>query len=49
MRSTHIPLNYLFYNTVDVDPSLWGFKGKESYERRDYFWNLVAGVLWQVR
>ncbi|KAG6864818.1 hypothetical protein C0991_006939 [Blastosporella zonata] len=30
-----------------VDPSLWGFTGKEAYDRRVYFWNLMAGVLWQ--
>jgi hypothetical protein len=34
---------------VDIDPSLWGFEGKEAYERRVYFWNLMSGVLWQVR
>ncbi|KAF8653676.1 hypothetical protein AX16_003827 [Volvariella volvacea WC 439] len=32
---------------VHLDPSLWGFKGREAYERRVYFWNLMAGVLWQ--
>ncbi|KAF8077997.1 hypothetical protein FPV67DRAFT_1557423 [Lyophyllum atratum] len=32
---------------VHIDPSLWGFGGKEAYERRVYFWNLMAGVLWQ--
>lgn len=31
-----------------MDPSLWGFEGKEAYERRSYFWNLLAGSLWQV-
>ncbi|KAG6906781.1 hypothetical protein DXG01_012146 [Tephrocybe rancida] len=30
-----------------IDPSLWGFSGKEAYDRRVYFWNLMAGVLWQ--
>ncbi|KAF5384413.1 hypothetical protein D9615_003300 [Tricholomella constricta] len=30
-----------------IDPSLWGINGKEAYERRVYFWNLMAGVLWQ--
>ncbi|RDB23841.1 putative transcriptional regulatory protein C1F7.11c [Hypsizygus marmoreus] len=30
-----------------IDPSLWGFQGKEAYERRVYFWNLMSGVLWQ--
>ncbi|KIJ63650.1 hypothetical protein HYDPIDRAFT_113150 [Hydnomerulius pinastri MD-312] len=29
------------------DPSLWGFTGREAYERRTYFWNLLAGSLWQ--
>jgi hypothetical protein len=33
----------------DVDPSQWGFRGKEAYERRVYFWNLMSPVLWQVR
>ncbi|KAF8237437.1 hypothetical protein L208DRAFT_1247461 [Tricholoma matsutake] len=32
---------------VHIDPSQWGFQGKEAYERRVYFWNLMAGVLWQ--
>ncbi|KAG7445199.1 uncharacterized protein BT62DRAFT_933002 [Guyanagaster necrorhizus] len=32
---------------VDIDPSMWGFEGKEAYDRRVYFWNLVAGSLWQ--
>uniref|UniRef100_A0A8H8CI67 Xylanolytic transcriptional activator regulatory domain-containing protein n=1 Tax=Psilocybe cubensis TaxID=181762 RepID=A0A8H8CI67_PSICU len=31
----------------DIDPSLWGFEGREAYDRRVYFWNLMAGVLWQ--
>ncbi|KAK0205495.1 hypothetical protein DFS33DRAFT_1328864 [Desarmillaria ectypa] len=30
-----------------IDPSMWGFEGKEAYDRRVYFWNLVAGSLWQ--
>ncbi|GLB35003.1 putative fungal specific transcription factor [Lyophyllum shimeji] len=30
-----------------IDPSLWGFVDKEAYDRRVYFWNLMAGVLWQ--
>ncbi|KAJ8486803.1 hypothetical protein ONZ45_g14557 [Pleurotus djamor] len=30
-----------------VDPSSWGFVGKEAYERRVYFWNLLAAILWQ--
>ncbi|KDR74952.1 hypothetical protein GALMADRAFT_249900 [Galerina marginata CBS 339.88] len=30
-----------------VDPSMWGFEGREAYDRRVYFWNLMAGVLWQ--
>ncbi|KAF9467158.1 hypothetical protein BDZ94DRAFT_1305645 [Collybia nuda] len=30
-----------------IDPSLWGFEGKEAYERRVYFWNLMSAVLWQ--
>lgn len=34
--------------TPDVDPTMWGFQGKEAYERRVYFWNLVSGSLWQV-
>ncbi|KNZ81115.1 hypothetical protein J132_03107 [Termitomyces sp. J132] len=32
---------------VYIDPSLWGFSDKEAYDRRVYFWNLMAGVLWQ--
>ncbi|KAF9034692.1 hypothetical protein BDZ89DRAFT_1062420 [Hymenopellis radicata] len=32
---------------IDVDPTMWGFQGKEAYDRRVYFWNLVAGSLWQ--
>lgn len=30
-----------------LDPSLWGITGKEAYDRRVYFWNLMGGVLWQ--
>ncbi|TFK31500.1 hypothetical protein BDQ12DRAFT_618804 [Crucibulum laeve] len=32
---------------VYIDPSSWGFDGREGYDRRVYFWNLMAGVLWQ--
>ncbi|KZP29231.1 hypothetical protein FIBSPDRAFT_727667 [Athelia psychrophila] len=32
---------------VNMDPSLWGFAGKEAYERRTYFWSLLQGTLWQ--
>ncbi|KAF8180107.1 hypothetical protein BJ912DRAFT_855397 [Pholiota molesta] len=32
---------------VHIDPSMWGFEGREAYDRRVYFWNLMAGVLWQ--
>lgn len=42
-----MPLDCLAFS--DIDPSQWGFQGKEAYERRVYFWNLMAGVLWQVR
>ena len=27
---------------------MWKFEGREAYDRRVYFWNLMAGVLWQV-
>ncbi|KAL0946088.1 hypothetical protein HGRIS_012356 [Hohenbuehelia grisea] len=30
-----------------TDPSLWGFEGKEAYDRRVYFWNLLSSSLWQ--
>ncbi|KAH7910916.1 hypothetical protein BJ138DRAFT_49320 [Hygrophoropsis aurantiaca] len=29
------------------DPSRWGIQGREAYDRRSYFWNLMAGSLWQ--
>lgn len=29
------------------DPSRWGFKGREVYERRSYFWALFSQTLWQ--
>ncbi|KAF9476036.1 hypothetical protein BDN70DRAFT_812955 [Pholiota conissans] len=32
---------------VYIDPSMWGFEGREAYDRRVYFWNLMAAVLWQ--
>jgi hypothetical protein len=32
----------------DIDPSMWGFAGREAYDRRVYFWSLMSGVLWQV-
>ncbi|KAL4263673.1 Zn(2)-C6 fungal-type domain-containing protein [Pleurotus pulmonarius] len=31
-----------------VDPSSWGFQGREAYDRRVYFWNLLAAILWQA-
>lgn len=27
---------------------MWGIGTREAYERRVYFWNLMAAVLWQV-
>jgi hypothetical protein len=30
-----------------MDPTLWGLRGRELYERRAYFWNLVVGECWQ--
>ncbi|KAF7440022.1 hypothetical protein PC9H_000363 [Pleurotus ostreatus] len=33
---------------VNVDPSSWGFQGREAYDRRVYFWNLLAAILWQA-
>ncbi|KAF9530528.1 hypothetical protein CPB83DRAFT_850478 [Crepidotus variabilis] len=30
-----------------IDPSRWGFEGREAYDRRVYFWNLMSAVLWQ--
>ncbi|KAK1227718.1 hypothetical protein PQX77_009269 [Marasmius sp. AFHP31] len=32
---------------VHVDPSMWNFQGRELYERRVYFWNLLSATLWQ--
>ncbi|KAF7369258.1 putative transcriptional regulatory protein C1F7.11c [Mycena venus] len=32
---------------LHIDPSIWSFEGREAYERRVYFWNLLAAVLWQ--
>ncbi|KIJ99350.1 hypothetical protein K443DRAFT_8425 [Laccaria amethystina LaAM-08-1] len=32
-----------------VDPTLWGFKGREAYDRRVYFRNLMSPVLWPVQ
>ncbi|KAF7343434.1 putative transcriptional regulatory protein C1F7.11c [Mycena venus] len=34
---------------LHIDPSMWRFEGREAYERRVYFWNLLVAVLWQVR
>ncbi|KAJ7756952.1 hypothetical protein B0H16DRAFT_1537516 [Mycena metata] len=34
--------------TIDIDPSMWRFEGREAYERRVYFWNLLVAVLWQA-
>ena len=28
---------------------MWQFTGQEAYERRAYFWNLLAAIMWQVR
>ncbi|KAG1737479.1 uncharacterized protein EDB91DRAFT_1055029 [Suillus paluster] len=32
---------------VNKDPSLWGFEGREAYDRRSYFWTLLSHTLWQ--
>ncbi|KAJ7628452.1 hypothetical protein FB45DRAFT_748903 [Roridomyces roridus] len=33
---------------LHIDPAMWRrFKGREAYERRIYFWNLLIAVLWQ--
>ncbi|KAL1717598.1 hypothetical protein EV715DRAFT_274111 [Schizophyllum commune] len=32
---------------ADIDPSMWQFTGQEAYERRAYFWNLLAAIMWQ--
>ncbi|KAJ7672609.1 hypothetical protein DFH06DRAFT_96982 [Mycena polygramma] len=32
---------------MHIDPSMWRFEGREAYERRVYFWNLLVAVLWQ--
>ncbi|KAF9078563.1 hypothetical protein BDP27DRAFT_1440995 [Rhodocollybia butyracea] len=29
-----------------IDPSNWKFEAREVYDRRVYFWNLMAGILW---
>ncbi|KAJ7178011.1 hypothetical protein C8R46DRAFT_888893 [Mycena filopes] len=33
---------------LHIDPSMWRFEGREAYERRVYFWNLLVAVLWQA-
>lgn len=38
-------INFFF---VDIDPVSWKFHGREVYDRRVYFWNLLAGSLWTV-
>ncbi|KIM79207.1 hypothetical protein PILCRDRAFT_74553 [Piloderma croceum F 1598] len=35
------------YDPFSWDPSLMGIGGKEAYDRRAYFWNLVQPILWQ--
>ncbi|KAK7028823.1 hypothetical protein VNI00_014836 [Paramarasmius palmivorus] len=32
---------------IHIDPSMWKFEGRELYERRVYFWNLLSATLWQ--
>ncbi|KAJ7747903.1 hypothetical protein DFH07DRAFT_747477 [Mycena maculata] len=32
---------------LHIDPSMWRFEGREIYERRIYFYNLLVAVLWQ--
>uniref|UniRef100_A0A0W0FW73 Zn(2)-C6 fungal-type domain-containing protein n=1 Tax=Moniliophthora roreri TaxID=221103 RepID=A0A0W0FW73_MONRR len=32
---------------IHVDPLMWKFEGRELYERRVYFWNLLSATLWQ--
>lgn len=33
---------------LHMDPSTWGFTGKEAYDRRHYFYNLFSATLWQA-
>ncbi|CAK5263737.1 unnamed protein product [Mycena citricolor] len=33
---------------MHIDPSMWGFRGQQAYDRRIYFWNLCVAMLWQV-
>ncbi|KAJ6588378.1 hypothetical protein B0H19DRAFT_922527 [Mycena capillaripes] len=37
----------MWCHPADIDPSMWRFEGREAYERRVYFWNLLVAVLWQ--
>ncbi|KAF8128704.1 hypothetical protein EV363DRAFT_1170417 [Boletus edulis] len=41
--AAHVALQIGFHK----DPSAWGMTGKEAYERRTCFWNLLSGTLWQ--
>lgn len=43
-----LELSYRLLTKTDIDPSMWRFEGREAYERRIYFWNLLLAVLWQV-
>ncbi|KIK68330.1 hypothetical protein GYMLUDRAFT_214882 [Collybiopsis luxurians FD-317 M1] len=29
-----------------IDPASWKFYGREAYDRRVYFWNLLTAILW---
>ncbi|KAJ7151463.1 hypothetical protein C8R43DRAFT_886981 [Mycena crocata] len=43
--ASQVALRVLFFS--HIDPSMWRFEGREAYERRVYFWNLLVAVLWQ--
>ncbi|KAJ6591053.1 hypothetical protein DFH09DRAFT_907769 [Mycena vulgaris] len=43
--ASQVALTVLFF--FHIDPSMWRFEGREAYERRVYFWNLLVAVLWQ--
>ncbi|THU97620.1 hypothetical protein K435DRAFT_819108 [Dendrothele bispora CBS 962.96] len=55
-QESNLEQSYALLNLADqvalkigfhIDPAMWKFDGREVYDRRVYFWNLLSATLWQ--
>ncbi|KAK7461100.1 hypothetical protein VKT23_009029 [Stygiomarasmius scandens] len=55
-QESNLEQSYALLNLADqvalrigfhIDPTMWKFDGREVYDRRVYFWNLLSATLWQ--